>query len=70
MYTVLQELQLELEAVRLRLLRRSQIIDVLRSAYVRDVVMVKNELMRKASMPDEVGSVAARTLVLCHTGLQ
>lgn len=38
----------------MRLLRRSQIIDVIRSAYVRDVVMVKNELMRKASMPDEV----------------
>ncbi|CAN0481380.1 unnamed protein product, partial [Ectocarpus sp. 12 AP-2014] len=34
-----QELQLELEAVRLRLLRRSQIIDALRSAYVRDVVI-------------------------------
>lgn len=49
-----QELQLELEAVRLRLLRRSQIIDVLRSAYVRDVVMIKNELMRKTSMGDEV----------------
>lgn len=50
----MQELQLELEAVRLRLLRRSQIIDVLRSAYVRDVVMVKNELMRKSGMTDEV----------------
>lgn len=49
-----QELQLELEAVRLRLLRRSQIIDVLRSAYVRDVVMIKNELMRKSAMTDEV----------------
>lgn len=49
-----QELQLELEAVRLRLLRRSQIIDVLRSAYVRDVVMIKNELMRKTSLGDEV----------------
>eukprot|EP00752_Nemacystus_decipiens_P008313 g7431.t1 len=48
-----QELQLELEAVRLRLLRRSQIIDVLRSAYVRDVVMIKNELMRKSAMTDE-----------------
>ncbi|CAM9442110.1 unnamed protein product [Hapterophycus canaliculatus] len=48
-----QELQLELEAVRLRLLRRSQIIDVLRSAYVRDVVMIKNELMRKTSLGDE-----------------
>ncbi|CAM9278729.1 unnamed protein product, partial [Ectocarpus fasciculatus] len=44
---------LELEAVRLRLLRRSQIIDVLRSAYVRDVVIVKNELMRKSAMTDE-----------------
>ncbi|CAM9739889.1 unnamed protein product, partial [Ectocarpus sp. 6 AP-2014] len=48
-----QELQLELEAVRLRLLRRSQIIDALRSAYVRDVVIVKNELMRKSAMTDE-----------------
>lgn len=52
--TLTQELQLELEAVRLRLLRRSQIIDVLRSAYVRDVVMIKNELMRKSGMTDEV----------------
>lgn len=50
----IQELQLELEAVRLRLLRRSQIIDALRSAYVRDVVIIKNELMRKSSMTDEV----------------
>lgn len=50
----MQELQLELEAVRLRLLRRSQIIDVLRSAYVRDVVMIKNELMRKSGMTNEV----------------
>lgn len=49
-----QELQLELEAVRLRLLRRSQIIDVLRSAYVRDVVIIKNELMRTSGMTDEV----------------
>ncbi|CAN0569285.1 unnamed protein product, partial [Ectocarpus sp. 12 AP-2014] len=40
-------------AVRLRLLRRSQIIDALRSAYVRDVVIVKNELMRKSAMTDE-----------------
>ncbi len=40
--------------MRLRLLRRSQIIDALRSAYVRDVVIIKNELMRKSSMTDEV----------------
>lgn len=38
----------------MRLLRRSQIIDVLRSAYVRDVVMIKNELMRKSGMTNEV----------------
>ena len=49
-----QDLQLELEAVRLRLLRRSQIIDVLRKAYVRDVVTIKGELARKATMTDEV----------------
>ncbi|CAB1105899.1 unnamed protein product [Ectocarpus sp. CCAP 1310/34] len=55
-----QELQLELEAVRLRLLRRSQIIDALRSAYVRDVVIVKNELMRKSAMTDEVEWVPRR----------
>lgn len=71
----LQELQLELEAVRLRLLRRSQIIDVLRSAYVRDVVMVKNELLRKASMPDEVHlfqaeNIRCRTTVLRSNEVQ
>ncbi|CAM9183141.1 unnamed protein product, partial [Laminaria digitata] len=48
-----QDLQLELEAVRLRLLRRSQIIDVLRKAYVRDVVTIKGELARKAAMTNE-----------------
>lgn len=51
-----QDLQLELEAARLRLLRRSQIIDVLRKAYVRDVVTIKAELARKATMTDGVGA--------------
>lgn len=53
-FSIWQELQLELEAARLRLVRRSQIIDAIRKAYVRDVVMIKNELARKANMSDGV----------------
>ncbi|CAM9221169.1 unnamed protein product, partial [Sphacelaria rigidula] len=48
-----QELQLELEAARLRLVRRSQIIDALRKAYMRDVIIIKNELARKADISEE-----------------
>lgn len=40
--------------MRLKLLRRSQIIDALRKAYLEDVVVVKNELMRKSDMTEEV----------------
>lgn len=57
-----QDLQLELEAARLRLLRRSQIIDVLRKAYVRDVVTIKAELARKATMTDGVRATQAYCL--------
>ncbi|CAN0567133.1 unnamed protein product, partial [Ectocarpus sp. 12 AP-2014] len=53
--------------VRLRLLRRSQIIDALRSAYVRDVVIVKNELMRKSAMTDEVELVPRRWMCMLLT---
>lgn len=40
--------------MRLKLLRRSQIIDAIRKAYLEDVVVVKNELMRKSAMTEEV----------------
>lgn len=56
LHLVWQELQLELEAIRLRLLRRSQIIDALRKAYMKDVITIKNELTRKSSMNEEVWS--------------
>ena len=45
---------MELDAIRLRLLRRSQIIEVIRKAYIRDVVVLKNELMRKSATTEEV----------------
>lgn len=45
-------------------MRRSQIIDALRKAYVRDVVMIKNELTRKAEMSDEVRRLNKQTVSL------